>query len=215
MYIPKSFREADIGKLHRLIRSRPLATLVVSFPSGISADHLPLCLDAGPHCPGVLCGHIARANPLADLLAEQGGPIEALAIFHGASSYISPSWYPAKSEHGKVVPTWNYVTVHARGQLRLMEDGDWLRTQLEKLTEQQEAGSPAPWAVTDAPPTYIERLSRAIVGVELAIEGIEGKWKGSQNQSPETRAAILRGLRERDGEGDAEMAALMESLATE
>ncbi|WP_343057477.1 FMN-binding negative transcriptional regulator [Microbulbifer rhizosphaerae] len=132
-------------------------------------------------------------------------------MFCGPDSYISPSWYPEKIEHGKVVPTWNYVAVHARGSLRVVDDPHWLREQLEGLTGQQEAGAPSPWSVADAPEDFIEKLSAAIVGMELSIDTLEGKWKVSQNQRRATREGVAGGLRERAGHGDGDMAALVES----
>ncbi|WP_308364802.1 MULTISPECIES: FMN-binding negative transcriptional regulator [unclassified Microbulbifer] len=208
MYIPSSFRQEDMAALHQLMRDRPLATLVTSSPDGPNANHIPLQLVAEPGSRGVLRGHIARANPLA---REAEEPLQALAIFCGPDSYISPSWYPEKVEHGKVVPTWNYVAVHARGSLRIVEEPHWLREQLEGLTGQKEAGAPSPWSVADAPEDFIEKLSAAIVGIELSIDTLEGKWKVSQNQRRATREGVAGGLRERAGDGDGDMAALVES----
>jgi transcriptional regulator len=209
MYIPDHFRERDLEALHRLMRSRALATLVTCFAGDLSANHIPLYLTIAANGQSLLRGHIARANPLAQAARE---PLAALAIFHGPQSYVSPSWYPAKAEHGKVVPTWNYVAVHAQGNLRLVDDADWLRHQLEDLTAQQEAGFRAPWSLADAPEIFIERLSAAIVGVELTVDKLEGKWKVSQNQTAQTREQIARGLTERGDSGDAEMAALVSPL---
>lgn len=206
MYIPNSFRQGDVTALHQLMRDRPLATLITGSPDGLDANHIPLQLVAAPGSRGVLRGHIARINPLA---REAERPLQALAIFRGPDSYISPSWYPEKAAHGKVVPTWNYVAVHARGSLRTVEDPQWLREQLEGLTGQQEAGTPSPWAVADAPEDFIEKLSAAIVGIELTIDALEGQWKASQNKGPETRKAVARRLRERARGGDSDMAALV------
>jgi len=202
MYIPKPFLNEDRESMCRLIREYPLAVLVTDGADGPCVDHVPMVVDAQGK---VLRGHIARANPLARQVAE----VRALAVFRGADSYISPGWYPAKAEHGKVVPTWNYAAVHAGGRLRLVEEADWLMAQLHALTEQQEEGAPAPWAVGDAPAQYIGRLAAAIIGIELSIETLEGKWKVSQNQTAETRAAVARGLRERNRGADLVMADLV------
>lgn len=202
MYPPKCFQNDDTDTLFQLISANPLATLVTSSGGSPRVDHVPMVLDAEDR---VLRGHIARVNPLA----QCADAVPALAVFSGADSYISPSWYPAKAEHGKVVPTWNYTAVHVGGPLRLVEDPTWLMEQLHALTEQQERGSPIPWAVGDAPAAYIEKLRAAIVGVELPIETLEGKWKVSQNQNAETRAAVVRGLRERGRRDDLAMAELV------
>ena len=202
MYPPKYFQNDDTDSLFLLIRANPLAALVTSGSEGPRVDHIPMVLDADSR---VLRGHIARINPLAQL----GDGVPALAVFSGADSYISPNWYPAKAQHGKVVPTWNYTAVHVGGPLRLVHDPDWLMAQLHALTEQEEMGSPSPWAVEDAPAAYIDKLSAAIVGVELPVETLEGKWKVSQNQTAETRAAVVRGLRERGHGDDLAMAELV------
>lgn len=204
MYPPKYFQNSDPEPLFRLIRANPLAALVTGGSAGPRVDHVPMVLDVDER---VLCGHIARINPLA----QCGDSVPALAVFSGADSYISPAWYPGKAQHGRVVPTWNYTAVHVGGSLRLVDDPDWLMAQLRALTAQQESDSPNPWAVGDAPAAYIEKLRAAIVGVELPLETLEGKWKVSQNQNAETRAAVVRGLRERSSGDDLAMAALVEA----
>jgi transcriptional regulator len=157
-----------------------------------------------------LQGHVARSNPLwKEALA--GG--EALAIFHGPNRYISPSWYATKKETGKVVPTWNYVAVHAYGTLRPIEDRAWLRALVERLTVQNESVNPDPWKVSDAPEDYVEKMLEAIVGVEIAITRLEGKWKVSQNQPAANRASVVKVLRESGGEDDALMADLIADAA--
>lgn len=198
MYQPRQFRIEERAALHEIIDGFPFATLITQVAGGgFSADHLPLLLepDTSAHTLGTLRGHIARANPLT------GGPatIDALAIFHGPQAYVTPSWYPAKREHGKVVPTWNYQVVHAHGRLRLIDDADWLRAVVGALTERFEGDRDDPWSIDDAPPAYIETMCRAIVGIELTIERLEGKRKASQHKSLEERAAILRGLQEEYG----------------
>ena len=206
MYLPTHFAESRLDVLHQLMREHPLATLVNLGPAGLDANHIPLQLIAETGTPGVLRGHVARANPLAAELAD-GATV--LAIFHGPQCYITPSWYPSKHEHGRVVPTWNYVVVHAHGMARSIDDATWVRTLVEALTVTQEAQRDQPWAVADAPADYIERLSQAIVGIELRIERLEGKWKVSQNQPALNQVGVAQGLRDR--EAYAPLAALVEA----
>ena len=191
MYIPKHFEEPNVDVLHDLIRARPLATLVTLGPDGLVANHVPLHLSPEPAPYGTLLGHVARANSIwKDVRPNQ----EALAIFHGPDAYISPTWYATKQETGKVVPTWNYAVVHAYGALRVIDDAAWVRAQLELLTTQSEAAMPTPWAVSDAPPEYIEKLIHAIVGIEIIVTRLFGKWKVSQNQPERNQASVEEGL---------------------
>ncbi|MFZ2265950.1 MAG: FMN-binding negative transcriptional regulator [Azonexus sp.] len=189
MYLPKHFAETDIAKLHDLMRAFPLATLVTHGPDGLEANHVPLLLDraAGPN--GTLRGHVARSNPLA---AADGQ--EILVIFQGHEGYISPSGYATKAEHGKVVPTWNYCAVHATGRLRMVDDAEWLLAQLTALTAEHEVGRPKPWTVGDAPADYIEKMLGAIVGIEIVVERLIGKWKVSQNQPAVNQASLVEAL---------------------
>lgn len=197
MYLPAHFEERRPEPLHALMRHQPLATLVTLDAQGQpDANHIPLHLELGPGDGplGRLCGHVARANPLWREAAAQR--TEVLAIFHGPAAYISPAWYPSKAQDGRVVPTWNYVVVHAHGQLRAV-DGDraWLRQQLTALTAQQEAGLPhTPWQLDEAPADYLERMLGAIVGLELTVTRLVGKWKVSQNHSASNRAGVVAGL---------------------
>jgi len=208
MYLPPQFEQPDIEVMHELIRNRPLATLVTLGANGIDANHIPLHLEPAPEPFGVLRGHIARANPLwRDLAAD----VETLAIFHGPDAYISPSWYATKQETGKVVPTWNYTVVHAYGTLRIIDDAVWVRAQLEALTQQNEAAFPKPWAVSDAPEDFTEKLLGAVVGIEMVITRLIGKWKVSQNQPPQNRRSVIQGLNA-GGQGEAvAMAALVDA----
>jgi transcriptional regulator len=207
MYLPSHFEEAHVDVLHSLIRSRPLATLITMTTEGVEANHIPLQLDAGTGEFGTLCGHVARANRFWH---EHPAGAPVLAIFHGPDSYISPSWYASKKTHGKVVPTWNYAVVHARARLRVIDDPAWLLRHLAALTDANEAGFPAPWAVADAPREFTERLLTAIVGIELTITALTGKWKASQNQPEGNRAGVVAGLRERGDASASAMAALVE-----
>ena len=191
MYLPKHFQETDTKKLHQLIRAHPLATIITPTPSGFDANHIPLLLDTQAAPLGILRGHVARANPIWRNLQPER---ETLAIFQGQSRYISPAWYPAKAETGKVVPTWNYTAVHARGILTVIEDRDQLLKILETTTAEHENQRNNPWNVSDAPSDYIDRMLNAIVGIELKIDTLEGKWKMSQNKNSQTRAGVVEGL---------------------
>lgn len=205
MYRPPAFREDRAELLHAAIRSHPLATLVTHGPSGLTANLVPFTLVTAGDGPGLLRAHLARANPqLADLRA--GG--EALVIFQGPQAYVTPSWYPAKREHGKVVPTWNYILVQAHGRPQVIDDAAWLRAQIDALTAQQEADRQNPWAVSDAPPDFVAAQLKGIAGVEIAIDRIEGKWKASQNQPAANRQGVVVGLRALDPASP--MAAAME-----
>jgi transcriptional regulator len=205
MYLPDLFRVDDLPRLHALMRARPFATLVSAGADGLVATHLPTVLkDDGPY--GTIECHVARANPHWKSL---GG--EALMIFQGPEGYITPNWYPSKAEHGKVVPTWNYAAVHAYGRAEAMDDVAWLRRHVGELTAQQEAGEAKPWAVTDAPESFIAGMARAIVGIRLPIARLEGKWKMSQNREMKDRAGVVEGLGRRDEGEDREIAEIVQS----
>jgi transcriptional regulator len=191
VYIPKAHEENRIEVLHDLIESRPLASLVTMGRSGLFASHLPMVLDRGSTQHGLLKGHLSRANQQwRDFLPS----VEALAIFSGPQHYITPSWYPEKLETGKVVPTWNYAVVHVYGHLKVIEDAEWLMDHLNSLTQVHEAAMPRPWKVSDAPADYIASLVKGIVGLELPIERLEGKWKVSRNQPERNRVGVIEGL---------------------
>jgi transcriptional regulator len=194
MYNPAHFVEDRIPVLHELIRSHPLATLVTVTAAGLVANHIPMEIGPGDSAFGTLRGHVSRANPLWQT-AQTG---DALAIFQGPQGYVTPAWYAAKAEHGRVVPTWNYAVVHAHGPLRAIDDPEWLRAFVERLTDAHEQGRPQPWHVSDAPEEFIQRQVQGIVGLELPITRLEGKWKMSQNRNAEDRAGVVQGLR-RDG----------------
>ena len=210
MYLPTAFEETRTDRLRELIHQQPLATLVIAGHDGLIANLIPLrwCADGGAH--GSLRGHIARANPLAAQAAQTPA---ALAVFHGVQTYISPSWYPGKLEHGRVVPTWNYTTVQAHGRLRFIDDPVWLRAELGALSQQQEAAMPQPWTIDDAPAEFIARMLGAVVGIELSIDRLTGKFKLSQNQPAANRDGVIAGLRQRNGTDDAEVAARIADAA--
>lgn len=199
MYLPKHFAEARADVLQALIRDYPFATVVANASAGLVANHLPF-----EWVDGALHGHVARGNELAKLDGA-----EVLVIFQGPDGYISPNWYPTKQETHREVPTWNYAVAHVHGRLKVVEDAAWLRTLLERLTDHHEAAEPQPWRVDDAPADHVGKMLRAIVGIEIAIERIEGKFKLSQNHPERNRLGAIAGLRRRDGDGDAELAALM------
>ncbi len=208
MYLPRHFEEKRPEVLHTLLRTHPLGLLVTLNVAGeLQANSVPFVLDADPAGgPGILRAHVARANPL---WREAAGTSESLVVFQGPQAYISPSFYPAKVEHGKVVPTWNYVMVQARGRLRAIEDAAWLHAFVTRLTDRHEAPRATPWAVSDAPADYIETMLGAIVGIEIALSTLTGKWKVSQNRSAADRAGVMQGLRDagvaQAGEAQAEL----------
>jgi transcriptional regulator len=187
MYLPRHFEQNDPEALAALIRDHPLATLVSQGADGLTADHVPLEYDAEHR---LLRGHVARANPL--WRQADGRPV--LAVFSGPQAYVSPNWYAAKAETHKVVPTWNYAVVHGHGTLRAVDDAAWLRDFVGRLTARHEFAQPAPWAVTDAPADYVEQMLRAIVGIEIPLERLVGKWKVTQNRSAADREGVAAAL---------------------
>lgn len=190
MYNPSHFREDRLEAQHRLIRAHPLGLLITHGPTGLFASPLPFLLDAVASPLGTLRGHLARANPhWRDL-----GDGDALVVFQGADAYVTPSWYETKRVTGKVVPTWNYAMVQVRGRPRVVEDRTWLARQVADLTDRQEADRVRPWAVTDAPEPFVAGQLKGIVGVEVEVAAIEGKWKASQNRPEADRAGVVDGL---------------------
>jgi len=206
MYLPAAFRQDDLSELHRLIADSRLATLVSHGADGLQASHLPLLLVPEEGEFGTLYGHVARANPHGRVLAEGGS---ALAVFSGPDAYVSPSWYPAKAEHGKVVPTWNYIAVHAQGRAEVFDEPERLLDLLGRLSDRHEAGRAQPWALGDAPRDYIDAMLRAIVGFALPIERLEGKWKLGQNRSAADQQGVLDGLGASTDARDRELAQRM------
>jgi len=195
MYLPAHFNETRIPVLHEAMQQIGLATVVTSGSEGMEASHLPLLISAEPAPFGTLHGHMARANPQWRRFSPGG---EALAIFLGPNTYVSPSWYPTKEQTGEVVPTWNYLAIHAYGTLGFFDDREQLRAHVGALTAAHEAGRPAPWAMSDAPAAYLDKMLAAIVGFKLVITRLEGKWKMSQNRLPQDIAGVREGLRRED-----------------
>lgn len=206
MYQPPHFIETDRDVINALIRARPLGLLISATPDGPVADSIPMLLDADKGQHGRLCAHVARVNPHWKIIRDNA-EMPVLVVFQGTDSYITPSWYETKRETGKVVPTWNYAMVQMRGKARAIEDAAWLGQQIRDLTGRHEAGRTEPWAVEDAPERYIEAQLRGIVGIEIDISEIHGKWKVSQNRPEADRIGVAEGLA---GIEDAsEMAALV------
>jgi transcriptional regulator len=204
MYTPAAFRQDDLSTLHQQMRESRLPTLVSHGTHGLLASPLPLLLEADEGPYGTLYGHFARANPQWRDIAAGA---QALVIFQGPDAYISPSWYAAKAEHGKVVPTWNYISVQAHGRAEVFDDAEHLLQLVSRLSDQHEAARPQPWAVSDAPRDYIDSMLRAIVGFALPIERLEGKWKLGQNRSSADQAGVREGLAASIDPRDRELAA--------
>jgi len=202
MYQPAQFREDDLAVQQALIRAYPFGLVISSGPEGVLADAVPFLLHAEEGERGILRCHLSRANPHWQAL--QASP-DVLVVFQAAEHYITPSWYPSKLEHGKTVPTWNYAMVQVRGEARLNHDTAWLHTHVTALSAMQEDGRSQPWAVSDAPDAFVAAQLRGIVGVEIEIAEIAGKWKASQNRPPADRAGVHRGLL---AEGSPEAAAM-------
>jgi transcriptional regulator len=209
MHCAAHFQEHRPEWLRALMRAHPLAGIVAPHGGELLVNHLPLMWvdDGSEH--GVLRGHMSRKDPLSQ---AHLGP--ALAMFQGPQAYVSPNWYATKAEHGKVVPTWNYVVVHAHGTLSVHDDAAWLHAQLCQMTDAQESNQPQPWSVHDAPAEFTERLMAQLLGIELCITRLEGKWKLSQNQPLENREGVIRGLTA-SGQQDDPVAHAMQSLATQ
>jgi transcriptional regulator len=206
MYIPKHFEETDLQVLRSLIRAHPLGTWVTPGVARLNVNHIPFLMhdDRGPL--GTLVGHVARAN---SVWRDYSRSSPSVVIFQGPESYITPSWYPSKQEHGKVVPTWNYAVVHAHGLPRVIESKDWLLNHVSELTRVHESKESKPWKVTDSPSDYIEGLLATIVGIEIPIDALEGKWKAGQNRTPADRAGAIEGLRKRGDEFSCAVAEMM------
>lgn len=206
MYIPKHHEETDRTTLHGLIKSHPLGLWVTTSDGELVANHVPFLLqpEQGPH--GTLVCHVARANPVWQKFSTTQ---RSIISFQGADAYITPSWYPSKHATGKAVPTWNYAVVHAHGMPRAIEDKDWLRAHVTQLTMTNEAGQAVPWHVADAPADYIDRMLTMIVGIEIPIDALVGKWKVSQNRPASDRQGVVAGLGQRARPQDPAMALLV------
>jgi transcriptional regulator len=191
MYIPRHNQETRVAVMQALMVSHPLATLVTLGAQGLFASHIPMVFDNDGSEFGVLRAHVSRANAQ---WRDFTPAVDALAIFAGHQHYVSPSWYSENGEHAQEVPTWNYAVVHAYAPLKVIEDGKWLLAHVNRLTNIHEAGFPVPWRVSDAPEDFIASLLKGIVGLELPIQRLEGKWKVSQNRSETERQGVIDGL---------------------
>lgn len=207
-YLPPHFRVDDPNRIAAMIEANPLATLVAPGEDGLEAHHLPLFLDRRSEPYGALIGHVARNNALWSTSESR----DVLVIFKAADAYITPNWYPTKQETHEVVPTWNYVVVHAWGRLIVHDDAKWVRGAVGKLTQAMERMSTVPWKMGDAPQDYLRGMLGNIVGIEIPLRRIEGKWKASQNRSDADRNGAIEGLRARGSNGDDAMADVMASL---
>jgi transcriptional regulator len=194
VYTPAHFDETRPELLHQLVRDHPLGLLITQGENGLDANPIPFLLDTEDGRPGVLRAHVARANPV---WREARADVETLVVFQGPQTYITPNWYPVKAETGKVVPTWNYITVQARGKLVVRDDTAWVHQLVTRLTQRHEATQLKPWAVTDAPAPFVDTMLGAIVGIEIVLTELIGKWKVSQNRSAADRAGVQQGLAER------------------
>ncbi len=206
MYVPKYHEESNVAVLHALIASQPLGTWVTHGDGELLVNHIPFLLNRSRGEHGTLIGHVARANPAWHSFSKS---ISSVVVFQGPQAYISPSWYPSKHAHGKAVPTWNYAVVHAHGLPQAIEDREWLLQHVSQLTEVHEAEQALPWKVSDAPPEFTEKLLGAIVGREIPIAKLVGKWKVSQNRPSPDRLGTVAGLLGRDDPQSKEMAALV------
>jgi transcriptional regulator len=203
MYLPGHFQEGRIEVLHELMRTHPFGLLVTQGEAGVEANALPFLVDPARGPQGTLLAHVARANPVWQSARDDA---EVLVVFQGPQAYISPNWYASKAESGKVVPTWNYVMVQARGRMRALEDRESLRGIVTQLTRRHEAAQPAPWAVDDAPAEFIDTMLGAIVGLEITLSSVVGKWKLSQNRPAADRDGVVSGLQRSGDAAQAEMA---------
>ncbi|ODV09356.1 MAG: transcriptional regulator [Rubrivivax sp. SCN 70-15] len=206
MYVNPKHRCPDVDALAALIASRPLGAWVCPGREGLIANHVPFLLDRSRGRLGTLIGHVSRANPV---WRELGPDATSVVMFQGPQAYITPGWYPGHAEHGRVVPTWNYSVAHAHGRARAIEDRDWLLEMLNRLTDEHEAERPQPWRVGDAPTSFIDGMLRAIVGIEIPIDRLEGKLKASQDEAMPDRLGTVRGLRAESADEAGSMADLV------
>jgi transcriptional regulator len=203
VYLPSHHEETDLTVLHQAIEAHPLGTWATLGDGELLVNHVPFLLDRTRGPFGTLRAHVARANPV---WRELSTSIDSVVAFAGPAAYVTPSWYAAKREHGRVVPTWNYVVVHAHGRPRVIEDRDWLRALVGDLTDRHENGRAQPWRVEDAPANFVEQLCAAIVGIEMPIARLVGKWKVSQNRPEADRRGVAAGLREQGDDASRAMA---------
>lgn len=206
MYLPTQFEERDVSVLHALVAAHPLGAWVTMAEGELVVNHVPFLLEPHRGPFGTLVAHVSRANPVWHAASRE---IESVVVFQGPQGYITPTWYPSKREHGKVVPTWNYAVVHAHGMPRAVDDPAWLRDHVARLTRTHESDRPAPWHVSDAPSGYIDGQVKGIVGIEIPVTRMIGKWKVSQNRSVPDRRGVVAGLEEAGDPDSRRMARLV------
>lgn len=206
MYIPKQHEESNVAVLHALIRAHPLATWATPGDGELIVNHLPFLIDPSRGPYGTLLGHVSRANTVWQCFSKT---VPSVVVFQGADAYITPSWYPSKHAHGKAVPTWNYAVVHAHGTPLVIEDKAWLLEHLNQLTDTHEAGQALPWKVSDAPVEFTDHMIERIVGIEIPISKLLGKWKVSQNRPKPDRLGVVAGLLAKNDPQSNEMADLV------
>ena len=204
MYLPKHFLVEDQAVLAQLISEYPLATIVANLDGRFEINHLPLMLSSDKT---KLYGHVARMNPLVKVAS--GNNTSVTAIFNGPNAYVTPSWYPSKQESGKVVPTWNYAAVHAEGSIKLIEDAQWLRSHVSQMTNIHEPTYQSNWKLDDAPEEYVQMMLKAIIGIEVEISRLVGKFKLSQNRPAEDYDAVVEQLEKSPQEALQEMLKFM------
>lgn len=191
MYIPAHFQATESQVLHEIVRNSPLGTFVIHKEDGFLINHIPFTMvERNGELTG-LQAHVPRANPVSEYLVNGA---DCVVVFQQADGYVSPSWYATKREHGKVVPTWNYAVAHVHGVARAIDDIKWIQRQIQKLTNQNEQDRADPWAVSDAPKSYIEQLTKSLVGIEVDVQRLEGKFKCSQNQPQKNKDSLLDAL---------------------
>ena len=209
MYTPAAFRVEDLPTIHAEMQKIQLATLVTMTGGGLVATHLPLMLNPEEGEYGTLYGHVARGN---SQWRESRAEVEALAIFTASDAYVTPSWYPSKQETGKVVPTWMYAAIHAYGPVEFIDDAEWLRGVVSRLTDKHEAERTGPWKVSDAPAAYVDAQLARIIGVRLPIRQLEGKWKFDQRSSEADRLGVMAGLEASATPANLEAAGVMRGI---
>lgn len=191
MYIPKQFQQTEVSELYSVINEYPLAAVIYTDADGLQANHFPLIHSLSDTGYGTLSAHVPRINPVSKIGSEA---LDVLVIFQGPQCYISPSWYPSKQVTEKVVPTWNYLVVHAKGKMRIIDDQNWVSAHLQMFTDKMEAKFENPWRVSDAPVDFTAKLMMHLVGVEVTIDSLEGKWKVSQNRSADDQKGVSDAL---------------------
>lgn len=206
MYAQKAFKKEDLEQIDALIRGNPLANLIIVKDQKIRAMHLPLLAVRNEDSELVLSGHVSRRNEIAEFVIDRP---EVLAIFQGPNNYVSPSYYPSKIKNEAVVPTWNYISVHAHGEMTLIDNESWILNHLDKLTQEHEKKFDKPWSIYDAPKQYVNKMTRAVIGIEIVVSEIEAVWKLSQNKAEEDFRGVVDGFRALETRNEGSMSKFM------